>query len=113
MTTYRKTWDKDVFEARALERLRKEEGNIVSGKKRMFFVYAKHIPLYFQLFRIRDFSHIWWESDPFSIADQRNLGMKVERSTLSQVQARFQYNRRKKEEALRNEVGKQHAQYIQ
>ena len=73
--------------------------------------FVKHIPLHFQLIRIRDLSHIWWENDPFSIADQRNLGMsmKVERSTLSQVRERFEFNKRKKEEALRNEVGGQHA----
>ena len=40
------------------------------------------------------------------ISDQRNLGMsmKVERSTLDQVRARFEKNKRKREEEERNKV---------
>ena len=44
-----------------------------------------------------------------SISDQRNLGMsmKVERSTLDQVRARFEKNKRKREEEERNKVSLQ------
>jgi len=128
---FRKTWDKDVFEKLAAERIKEEDADPIPEKK------VKR-----ELLRPRDYrvdldsklgkSMVVTKDSPSALQGgyyckvcdcvvkdsinyldhingkkhQRNLGMsmKVERSTLGQVKARLESNKRKLEEAKNNDA---------